>query len=250
MSVQYTCLQKLNVSDEVTSFETKFSYPKLVIFENSQNLRILDLDCKNEEVIEKVLQDEVIVDKTLKDGLLWYIYKTGKINIVNLFNGKKMELVDERFKFIHMKVKDNELFLISESGEFLRLPYTSKEICEKMDTDESKLHVSLKEVNTHIDWKSNIEINGLQILIEEGGLKAKCPVTGVMENVTSNVNLDHVFSWDVITILSNKSNMWVVDFKDSNVIFEFGYKATVYCPVGIHNNILYYIVIDEKQVSF
>ncbi|KAM3967579.1 kinetochore component rough deal [Aphomia sociella] len=239
--------------------KAQFLYPKLLLFENDYSIRIIDLKIKESDQENDgysfVFESE-IVDRTIQHDYLWLILDSGEINIIDLNLGFRLKIVVDNFinsKLKYIKSdKDENLYFIKSNGDCYLAPYTSDNLKDILIEDKEQLNVSLKKVSiNHSNLEScinKISPNGLFMNIEDGNIVLKCPITGLYNTIISNAKLQYVVDWEEVTVLSDESNMWIVDLKESNILFQFDNITANYYPLASYNNILYYITWNESEV--
>lgn len=261
MSVTCLCLKKLDVSRKVEELHAELLYPKLVIFEDYQNFRIVDLNTKEETSNSDLVFnfEHEILDKTLQDHLLWIILKSGEIVITDIIKGTQAKIkLDNytKYQINRLQNVDQKVYFFSEGGECLHAPLSVQELDERIITGASEITLNLEKtrlrsVNPERITKKQ-QFDDLYLLIENGDIIAECPITGLQETISTDVKIEHIVPWDELVIFSCKEQMWAVNLRESNVYYKFANieNSGNYYPLAVHNNGLYFLVWDKLEVIF
>lgn len=253
MTILSSQVQKFNTHGKVDHLQVLFLYPKLVIFEDSKIIRILDIEAETDDERTKnetsYYLDHYLIDHCLHDHFLWLILKSGELMAIDILQGSQLKIVADAYRPCKMQNIDGSLYLISESGDWLKSPFTSKELDRKLAEGIKEVNVSLEKTRKLcLENYTSKSINGLQIYTELGAIKVKCPLTGLCEVIPVNVEIDHVVPWGDQAVLGSNSKMWLIDLANGNIIHEFQQLAVNYYPVTVWNNNLYYVLWDKEEV--
>lgn len=257
MTITLSQLKKFNTFCNVSNIEAKLLYPRLILFENKLCVRVVNLLENNEEAQESggyYTFDQEIVDNILLDHFVWLVFKSGDITAIDVVKGLQIKITNDTYtslKICQIRRIVNRLYFISESGDTFVIPLHTSELVKKLidSTDElsvpfKKAHVSHSSIKTKYD-----SICGLNVYIEEGFVRAKCPLTGITEVISTEKKLNHIVSWRDQAIFANRTNMWVVDLKESQIIHEFEETEENYYPVLANNDLFYYLLWNKEEVS-
>lgn len=258
-----TCLplKKLNTSEKIEELHAELLFPNLVIFEDCHNFRIVDLNTKEESGNwDRAFKFEhQILDKALQDHLLWVILKSGEIVITDIRKGAQAKIkLDNYTKYQNHRLQNvnDKVYFFTEGGECLHAPLSVKELNEKISNGASEISLTLEKArlrygdSEHITKKQPFD--GLYLFVEKGNLFVECPLTGLQEIITTDVNIDHIVPWGEMVVLSSKETMWAVNLRDSNVYYKFENIEGPgnYYPLSVHNNGFYFLVWDKLEVIF
>uniref|UniRef100_A0A2A4K850 Uncharacterized protein n=1 Tax=Heliothis virescens TaxID=7102 RepID=A0A2A4K850_HELVI len=256
MTITLSQVKSLN-SCITSNIDAKLLYPRVILFENKNSVRIVNL-LENNEDIEKQngyhTFEKEIVDKILLDHFVWLVFKCGDIIAVDVVKGIQIKVTNDTntsLKICQIGRISNHLHFISESGDTFVIPLDTTVLLKRLCESTNELTVPFKKVHvSHSSIKATENsINGLNIYIEEGTAKVKCPITGIVESITTKIKLDHVVSWKDQTIFTNGNQMWIIDLKESQVIHEFEEIEGSYYPVLDHNGLFYYLVWSKEKVQ-
>ncbi|KAJ0182617.1 hypothetical protein K1T71_001986 [Dendrolimus kikuchii] len=249
MSFTHSQLIKYQTALDLKShLNAEIFYPKLVIFEDVWRFRIVDLTSHE---VEECHMDEEIVYKRILDGLLWIILKSGQIILMNILTNATLKLITN-LRIHSIQLIMGLLILRSKSEEYYEMPFTTKDLQDKISDGLKELVVNLKITKLGQNNKRKeikIESNELLTYIENGTLKVKCPITGLITSIDSDLSLEYLLTWEENLILSNKFQMFIIDSSQSRVVYTFESTESKYYPVGINDGCLYYLIWNNNEVQ-
>lgn len=258
MTISLSQLKKLNTSSTVSNIEAKLLYPKLILFENNLSVRVVDLLGNHEETREQSgyhTFEQEIVDKILLDHFVWLIFKSGDITAINVMKSIQIKVTNDTntsLKICQVGRIENHLYFISESGDTFVIPVHTSELVKQLGESTTELSVPFKKAHSisHSIIKTKFEsICGLNMYIEDGSVMVKCPITGLLEVISTETKLNQIVSWRDQAIFANNTNMWIVDLKESQVVYEFEKTEANYYPIFTHNDLFYYLLWSQEEVS-
>lgn len=261
MSVTCLPLKKLDASRKFEELHAELLYPKLVIFEDYHNFRIVDLNPKEESGDLNIAFnfEHEILDTTLQDHLLWIILKSGEIFITDILKGAQSKIrLDNytKYQINRLQNDDHKVYFFSEGGECLYAPLSVLELDEKINKGASEISVTLEKTrlrcaNSEHGAKKQL-FNGHYLFVEKGEIIVECPLTGLQETISINADIEKIVPWGELVVLSSKERMWAVNLTDSNVYYTFENTehSENYYPLAVHNNGFYYFLWTELKVSF
>ncbi|CAD0194713.1 unnamed protein product [Chrysodeixis includens] len=258
MTVILSQLQTVKTLNGATNIEGRIYYPKLIIFENNTCVRVVDLIANNEDVQDQSNThefDQNIADKLLLENFLWIVFKSGDILAIDVLKGLQIKITNDTntcLKLNQIARYRDRLYFTSESGDSFEIPIHSKELIDLLSKSTDELSVPFKKTpKSHYIFKEkdNISVCGMNIFIEDGSVKVKCPVTGLTEVISSNNNYNHIESWRELVILANETKMWLVDMKEAEIIHEFETSEVKYYPVLTYNDLFYYLMWNKEEVQ-
>ena len=257
MTITLSQLKQLKTSCNVSNIEAKLLYPKLILFENNICVRVVNLQGNNEEAQEPSgyhTFEQEIVDKILLDHFVLLVFKSGDITAIDVVRGIQIRVTNDTntsLKICQIGRIENHLYFISESGDTFVIPLHTSELMKQLSESTTELSVPFKKAHvSHSSIKTKFEsICGLSMYIEEGSVMVKCPITGLVEVISSETKLNQIVSWRDQAIFANKTNMWIVDLKESQVVYEFEKTEAHYYPVFTHNDLFYYLLWSQEEVS-
>lgn len=261
MSVTCLPLKKLEDSGKLEELHAELLYPKLIIFEDSQNFRIVDLNTKEESGNPDLTFNfkHEILDKILQDHLLWIILKSGEIVVTDITRGTQAKIkLDNytKYQINRMRNINHKVYFFSEGGECLYAPLSVQELNERIGEGASEISLTLEKTrlryvdSEHITKKQLFD--NLNLFVEKGEIIVECPLTGLHEIISTDVNIGHIVPWGELVVLSSNERMWAVNLRDSNVYYKFEnieHSGTFY-PLAVHNNGFYFLVWGKSEVSF
>lgn len=260
MSVTCLPLKRLDASRKLEELHAELLYPKLVIFEDYQNFRIVDLNTKEEPGNQDLTFnfEHEILDKTLQDHLLWIILKSGEIVITDIIKGAQVNIkLDNysKYQINRLKNLNHKVYFFSEGRECLHAPVSVQELNEKISKGANEISLTLEKTSLrcvdseHITKKQLFD--GLYLYVEKGDIIVECPLTGLQELISTEVNIEHIVPWGELVVLSSKEKMWAVNLRDSNVFYKFeNIEQSGYYPLGVHDNGFYFLVWDKLEVIY
>ncbi|CAK1601867.1 unnamed protein product [Parnassius mnemosyne] len=256
--IQSTYVKTASLSKSLnTSLKAHFLYPKLVILEETKKVLIVDIEDKSieDEIVSFDLEYD-IVDDILQDHILWLTLKSYELVAINIHMSKLIKINCNNYAYYRIRQfgkVENNLLLMSESGEYLAIPFTTVELDNKIKGGEKEITVSLEKLNISrsvvISQKTKVDMNGLNAYIEAGKIILDCSITGLSEMLSASVELEYVVPWGQSVILGNKSKMWVIDLRNFNTIFEFEKVESNYYPLKAVNKTFYYLLWDKEKVQ-
>lgn len=254
MTVLSSVIKKLSKLERSDELRTKIYYPKLVLFEDATSIRILDLEEKENHPESELLfkLEDKITGSALQDHFLWVSLKSDAFLVINLINGKQIKVSVNNYCNLKLhEMNTNSFYFKSDGGEYLKTPYSTKELVKLFAEDQYEHIVLLKKLNRSKDevkQHNGTTINGLLYYVESGSLVAQCPLTGLKETIFCQITLSYGLSWGNYIILADKSRIWIIDMKTQNIVSEFGDDNSKVLPVVLHNNIFYYLIDDDLEV--
>lgn len=255
MTIINSTIKKLSKSEKTNVLQAKFFYPKLVIFEDVTTFRILDLEEKKEDLTEReqlYKMSEEITDSALQDHFLWIALKSGQFLVTDLLNGSQIKIIVNNYSNLKFQqANTNSFYFKSDSGEYLKAPYSTMELTKIISEGQCEHDISLKKFNiSQEDSKpyGATDANGLMYYIEAGSLICQCPLTGFKETLLCQVPLSHALAWGDHIILADKSKMWIMDINNMNILFEFECNKSNFLPVMVYNNTFYYLEDYDQEV--
>ncbi|KAJ8736454.1 hypothetical protein PYW08_007110 [Mythimna loreyi] len=257
MAITVSQLKKYNTSCNISNIEAKLLYPRLILFENKLCVKVVNLlgnNVETQESSEYHTFDEEIADTILHDQFLWLVFKSGNIIAIDVVKGVQIKVTNDTntcLKICQIGRIENRLHFISESGDTFLIPLNTSELVKKLGESTKELSVPFKKAHvSHSRIKTRFDsISGLNISIEEGSVMVRCPFTGIMEIISTQTKFNDVVTWRDQAIFANKSNMWIVDMKESQVVYEFEKTDENYYPVLAHNDLFYYILWNKEEVQ-
>ncbi|XP_028176343.1 uncharacterized protein LOC114364395 [Ostrinia furnacalis] len=255
MSIITSPLQEITLSRNLVNLEAVLFYPKLILFENKNVVHVLDLLTKNVKEPDKseysFVGDEII-DKVFHNNHVWLILRTNKVVVMDVDNGFKSTVYVDNHKLSHFLKTSETVFLISESGECLNLPYKDQELSLKLKAGSTEeIAVLEKAPVQHNAIKYNNLINpqlGLEFT-NENNIVVKCPITKLSATISVNMPIHHLVPWDEAIVLAHDQNMWVADLKNGESLFTFPNNGLKCYPVSIHDYTLYYITYKATEIQ-
>lgn len=256
-----TCLplKKLNASRKFKELHAELLYPKLVIFEDCHYFRIVDLNTKEEsgnwDLAFKF--EHEILDKALQDHLLWIVLKSGEIVVTDIMKGTQAKIKLEnytKYQIHRLRNVNHKVYFFSEGGECLHAPISVQELNERISDGASEISLTLEKSRLrYVDSEriSNKQpFDGLYLFVEKGDIIVECPLTGLQEIITTDINIEHIVPWGELVVLSRKETMWAVNLRDSNVYYKFENIEDTgnYYPLAVHSNGFYFLVWDNLEV--
>ncbi|XP_072944785.1 uncharacterized protein rod [Epargyreus clarus] len=254
MSIKQTRLKKLSIARPESDIQVPFSYPFVILFEDNKNIRIvnvLDKDAclKNTYTLEKDVKSYI-----LHDQMLWLAFDSSELIVIDVIKGLQLKLIINNYanyKIIRFVTDDKNLFLISESGERLAAPFSSEKLISKFDTGVTEEVVSLEKSFKsfkNFSKENTIFSNGLYMYPKDSNIGVKCPITGVTDFIYSENDVEYIVPWGDTTVLGNKTQLWILNIKEYDVIYEFENVGSHYYPLDTNNNVFYYLVWDNEEV--
>ncbi|XP_022822043.1 uncharacterized protein LOC111353306 [Spodoptera litura] len=254
MTIALSQVKKLNTTCNANNIEAKLLYPKLLIFENNICLEIVNLLSNNEEnsVEYKFVQE--IVDKILFDHYILLVFKSGDILAIDVLKDLQIKITNDTntsLKICMVERIGNHFYFISESGDTFIIPIHTSELLKKLDEGANELSVPFKKAQvSHSSIKEKFNtICGLNIFIEEGSVMVKCPLSGIVEVVSSELNLNHIVAWKDQAVIANDTKMWITDLRNSQIIYEFEKTEANYYPVLAHNDLFYFLIWNNEEIQ-
>ncbi|XP_048004818.1 uncharacterized protein LOC125240785 isoform X2 [Leguminivora glycinivorella] len=253
MSITHSRLKKFSSFDLVNAH---FIHPKLIIQEDTEKVRLCDLTARNEEEDpdnDKIYNFDAKISNTHVHGeLLWVLLRSGDIIVINPANGSQIQVTCEKlanYKIQKLRSNEKNVILISKSGECLMVLFSRKDLEQDMIDGKTEHTISIhKYGGSYLPVESHMLTNGLIAYTEGEALVLKCPVTGLYEVMTSTTKLNSAVPWADSLIISDGASMWLVDIKDSRIIYQFKEDGITCYPLGSYNNYFYYLVWDQMQV--
>ncbi|CAG4979259.1 unnamed protein product [Parnassius apollo] len=186
-----------------TSIKAHFLYPKLVILEETRKVIIVDIENKsNEEEIISFDLEYDFVDDILQDHILWLTLKSYELVAINVHMCKLIKIKCNNYAYYRIKQfgkVENNILLMSESGECLAIPFTAVELDSKIKEGEKEITISLEKLNISrsvvISQHTKIDLNGFNAYIETGKIILECSITGLSEMLSASVELEYVVPW-------------------------------------------------------
>lgn len=261
MSVTCIPLKKLDASRKLEELHAELLYPKLVIFEDNHNFRIVDLNTKEESNNSDLVFnfEHEILDKTFQDHLLWIILKSGETVVTDIMKGTlaKIKLGNfTKYQINRLQNVNQNVYFFSEGGECLHVPLSVQELDERISKGPSEISLNLEKTRVrsieseHMTKKQ--QFDNLYLFIENGDIVVECPLTGLQETISTDVKIERIVPWGELVILSSKEQMWAVNLRESDVYYKFENieNSGNYYPLAVHNNGLYFLVWDKLEVIF
>ncbi|XP_047510939.1 uncharacterized protein LOC125053574 [Pieris napi] len=248
--------KKIQLSKDINQLKGHLLYPKVVIIENAKTIIVIDLQ------IEELLSSNntytfchEIVQHIFDGYFLWVALKSLEVFVINLNKNSMLKLIVNNFanyKICGFESDESKLILISASGERLLNPCTKEELCAKFDNNAEEITVSLQKVSPPYKFKplQKFYENGLHISVQNMNLSLKCPVTGIVEKLSTNKDLEFIVSWDDAAVFSTKQEMWMIDLTHFNKLVNFEKVESHYIPLGSYDNIFYYLTWDTEVQIF
>lgn len=250
-------LNHIELARSLDTLEALVFYPKIIIIENQNAVRILDLvkkSIENPESSDYSFFGDEIVDKVIHHNNLWLILKTQKIVIINIISGLQITVDVDNHKISHFAQYSNALYVLSESGECLDLPYKDEELSVKLNASTKEEKVVLKKAFVPLCANKCVNVLsprlGLGLYKELKQIILKCPLTNLTETITINMPIQHLISWDDAAVLAYEQNMWITDLKSGDIIFDFSSVGSKCYPVSVYDSTLYYITYNATEVTF
>lgn len=256
MTVTLSHIKKINTYCNANNIDAELLYPNLLIFENNTCVHIVNLLGSNEETQHQSgihRFDYEISDKILIEHFLLLVFKSGDIIAIDVSKGTQIEITNDTntsLKICQIRRYEDRLYFVSESGDSFMIPLPIKDLVGKLENN-SKLSMPFKKTHVshlNINEKHNSSICGMNIFVEAGSVKAKCPITGLYEVISTELSLCHVVSWADLVVFVNENSMWIVDIKESQIIYEFEKMDVNYYPVVVHNDLFYYLLWSKNEV--
>ncbi|XP_063616813.1 uncharacterized protein LOC134790004 [Cydia splendana] len=252
MSITHSRLKKFPSFDLVNAH---FIHHKLIIQEDTEKVRICDLTARTEEDPDnnKVYNFDAKISNTHVHGeLLWVLLRSGDIIVINPATGTQIKVTCEKlvkYKIQKLRSNENNVILISKSGECLVVLFSRKDLEQDIVDGKAEHTISIdKYGGSYLAVESHLLTNGLIAYIEGETLVLKCPLTGLYEVMSSTKKILYAVPWADSLIISDGETMWLVDIKDSHIMYEFKEDGITYYPLGSYNNDFYYLVWDQMQV--
>lgn len=258
MTVTLSQLKTIKTANTASNIEARIFYPKLILFENNTCVRIVDLIANNEDIQDEsnayhFSQD--IADKLLLENFMWIVLKSGDIMAIDVLRGLQLKIANDTntcLKLRQIARYKDRLYFTSESGDSFEIPIHTNELKDLLGKSTDQVSVPFKKTHKSqyiFKEKDNISACGMKIYIEDGFLKVKCPVSGLTEVISAESNFKNIESWRELVILSNDTNMWIVDLKESEIVHEFESTEAKYYPVLTYNDLFYYLMWNKEEVS-
>ncbi|KAL0803379.1 hypothetical protein ABMA28_017391 [Loxostege sticticalis] len=249
-------LNHIELAGSLDTLEALMFYPKIIIIENQNAVRILDLvkkSIENPESSDYSFFGDEIVDKVIHHNNLWLILKTQKIVIINIISGLQITVDVDNHKISHFAQYSNALYILSESGECLDLPYKDEELSVKLNASTKEEKVVLKKAFVPLCANKCVNVLsprlGLGLYKELKQIILKCPLTNLTETITINMPIQHLISWDDAAVLAYEQNMWITDLKSGDIIFDFSSVGSKCYPVSVCDSTLYYITYNATEIQ-
>lgn len=254
MTITLSQVKKINTSCNANNIEAKLLYPNLLIFENNICLEIVNLLSNNEENRVEHKFEQEIVDKILFDHYILLVFKSGDILAIDVLKNLQIKITNDTntsLKICMIGRIGNHFYFISESGDTFIIPIHTSELLKKLDEAANEISVPFKKAQvSHSSIKAKFNrICGLNVFIEEGCVMVKCPFTGIVETISTEVNLNHIVAWKDQAVLANETKMWITDLRDAQIIYEFEKTEANYYPVLAHNDLFYFLIWNSEEVS-
>lgn len=249
----------ITFANPVNCIEAHFLYPKLVIIEERRKVTIFDIESDFNNDINKPFVfdlEEGITDNILLEHLLWLILKSYVLVVINIKTGTLINIRCNNYanyKICQFIKFNNNLGLMSESGECLALPFSTTELDNNMKQNENDIVVALEKLHiSRTALKSQESIclfNELNAYIESGKVILQCSTTGMIDELFTDALLEYIVPWTHSLIMANKSNMWMIDLRDFSTTYQFSKEVSKYYPLKAVKQTFYYILWDEEKVS-
>ncbi|XP_030026859.2 uncharacterized protein LOC115444973 [Manduca sexta] len=248
MTIVHSELLNLDVVNNDVAPQVELIYPKLAIFENSRKYHIVDLKGSSKSTYDEEI--DVVDKKVCKGGLLWLILKSGDVVAIDPSKESKIKIRNDKFKICQIKENKTDLYFISESGEYLIQPYKGEELKNMLEEGVPEIYTTFKKISKdHFDSDFYATAEGFNLFLENSTIKTQCPLTGLVETVASNVKCNCLLPWEDLVVVADEENMWLIDLKTSEIVYKFAKDSTCYVPIGVHDNVLYYIVRNTLQIQ-
>ncbi|CAH2989476.1 unnamed protein product [Chilo suppressalis] len=254
MAFVYSSLSHLTLSDSFNYIEAKILYHNIVI-QSKNTVHLLNIkDGSNGNPHTTLNFKSDIVAKAEQKHLLWLLLKSGELNIINLRECSHIVVIINNYKIRELHcIPDNELFLVSESGDFFVCSLAIEDIDIQFKNGVSEISTDLLKTSRPLSVTKSNSINnvwkGLFIYNEQENLTLKCPLTNLNRNIVHNKNVKYILPWNDLLILSEKCSMWIINPIDASVLFVFPSSTMSYYPVEIYNQVLYYLTWRENEIQ-
>ncbi|XP_013176584.1 PREDICTED: uncharacterized protein LOC106124453 [Papilio xuthus] len=249
----------INFPNPVNNIEAHFLYPKLAIIEDRRKVTIIDIECEfNNETRKSFVFDleEDITDNILLEHLLWLTLKSYVLVVINIKTGTLVNIRCNNYanyKICQFYKHNNNLVLMSESGECLALPFSATQLDSYIKQSDNEMIVTLEKLHISRSVLKSQEtltlLNELNAYIESGKVILQCSSTGVIDVLSTDALLEYIVPWTNSLIMANQSNMWMIDLRDFSTTYQFSNETSKYYPLKAVNKTFYYILWDKEQVQ-
>ncbi|KPJ16656.1 Kinetochore-associated protein 1 [Papilio machaon] len=249
----------ITFANPVNNIEAHFLYPKVVIIEDRRKVTIIDIECEFNNETSKTFVfdlDEDITDNILLEHLLWLTLKSYVLVVINIKTGTLVNIRCNNYanyKICQFYRLNNNLVLMSESGECLALPFSTTELDNNMKQSENDMVVTLEKLHISRSALKSQEtvtlLSELNAYIEYGKVILQCSITGTIDVLSTDPLLEYIVPWTNSLIIANKSNMWMIDLRDFSTTYQFSNEVSKYYPLKAVDKTFYYILWDKEQVQ-
>jgi hypothetical protein len=257
MTIVYSCVGQVEVTNNIESIEVFLQYPEIVFLENRNIIHFGDIsgnkkELDGNEIIQRTYKFESeIIYKVIQGSLLWLLFESGEVVLINIHNDSKTNIIIDNYKIIELCRGENGLYFIDENGECLQCTITQEDIYTASEEGVTELELPLIKAQIRrsaINPVSNVW-RGLDIQHMKNDIMLKCPITGFYDTLSVNVPSQHVVPWDNMMVVADKSNMWIVNLQNAHLDYTFPDGGSNYYPIKVHNGALYYIAWTNNKVS-
>ncbi|XP_041975617.1 uncharacterized protein LOC121730575 [Aricia agestis] len=254
MSLRQTCIKTVPIEETSFKIQAEFFYPKIVVIEDKL-IRILDSVSEDNSCQNYVQNFETkIIDYMAYDNMLWLAFKSGEVVVANPHNNSILKLENTGYStyIIHQFVQyNNQLYILTESGEYLTTSVSPKDIKSNLNNGTASLSMSYEKVHIPRVKKDEMKIwsNGIMYQLCSGNIKIQCPVTGLWEILSLNVEIQYLRLWSNMMVLASLKKMWLIDAKTYNTLFAFDENNGKFLPLAAHENTFYYLNWYDKEIQ-
>ncbi|XP_050670659.1 uncharacterized protein LOC126969348 [Leptidea sinapis] len=250
----HSCVAKLPrkfAADKVTAY---LSYPKIAIFEDKN---VIFADCAKLQEPPSYKEypfDHDILNHILFKQNLWIVLKSFEIIVINIEREAMLTIIPNNYA--NYKIRDfecdgNNIFLISESGEKLKNPFTQEQLNNEFEKGTNTVTVQLEKTTT--STKQTLREphfkSGFDILAQNSNICITCPVTGLNKILATNSELKYVKPWDDKAVFGNDLKMWAVNLKNMQKAFDFENIESNCLPLGYYSDSFYFILWGNETIN-
>ncbi|CAK1544625.1 unnamed protein product [Leptosia nina] len=244
-------IKKIKLQKEINHLRAHLVYPKVVVFEDSMCIFVVDLICVNTTSEQELFTfDSEIVQYVFDEDFLWLVLKSSEVYVISLLLNSALKIVISNFanyKISGFEKDDNNIVLVSVSGERLVTPLSKKELCIEFENGVKELQVSLQK-NLQSYKCNSVRAqynNGLYVCAHDRSLSLTCPVTGITDKLPMPEDIDYIVPWEDAAVVSSKQQMWLLD-SHFNKLYDFEKINSQYIPLGSNENVFYYASWDTN----
>lgn len=253
MTIIQACLQKLSIS-KCENLCAELLFSKIVLLEGKHIIHILDIKENNSNPFKYNFSAEII-HHIIYENLLWIALKSGELKVLDVRSNTSIKIKDNTYTNYNISrfvCRNEKLYLITESGECLKAPCTTRDLEDKLKAGIQELSYCHEKALEKFD-KTEIATQKFKketdIYIDDSGkIKIKCKKTGLTQNINTNVEINYIRLWRESIVVANHKNMWLLEDKTYDLLFVFDNKEYFCLPVSADQSFFYYILWNETEV--